>query len=162
MDYASLWADRDEPDEFNTGDGRTALETTLLLYSTPPEGIVPAATEQSRLFDLLGKINYKILQGSDVYLQVGGAAYRVLYGVYWRSVHTGTQFWGLRCAEIADGMWREESAARARIDLPLRFTKNGWMIETQSLRFLLYDDSFARAVSPQPTMLQRMKFLPRV
>ena len=158
MDYASLW-DTEEPDD---GQERTALETTLLLYSTPPEGIVPAATEQSRLFDLLGKINYKILQGSDVYLQVGGASYRVLYGVYWRSVHTGTQFWGLRCAEIADGMWREESAARARIDLPLRFTQNGWMIETQSLRFLLYDDSFTRTAPLQPTMFQRMRFLPRI
>ena len=159
MDYASLWADTDEPDG---GEERTPLETTLLLYSAPPEGAVPAATEQSRLFDLLGKINYKILQGSDVYLQVSGAAYRVLYGVYWRSVYTGAQFWGLRCAEIADGMWREESAARARIDLPLRYTKNGWMIETQSLRFLLYDDSFTRAASLPPTMFQRMRFLPRI
>jgi hypothetical protein len=51
----------------------------------------PDAREQSRLLDLLGRINYKILTGNRVYVEVGGVVYKTLYGGYWRSVFTGIQ-----------------------------------------------------------------------
>jgi hypothetical protein len=39
-----------------------------------------SAREQSRLFDLLGRINYKILTGKQVYVQTGGVVYKTVYG----------------------------------------------------------------------------------
>jgi hypothetical protein len=35
----------------------------------PRAGAAPGATEQSRLFDLLGRINYVVLRGNRLYLQ---------------------------------------------------------------------------------------------
>src|SRR5262249_30606329 len=62
--------------------------------------INPDAREQSRLLDLLGRINYRILSGNKVYVEVGGVVYKTLYGGYWRSVFTGIQHYLLRCEEI--------------------------------------------------------------
>ncbi|HEX8175053.1 MAG TPA: hypothetical protein VF543_08040 [Pyrinomonadaceae bacterium] len=97
----------------------------------------PSATEESRLFDLIGRIDHKVLQGHPLYIQIRGTAYKILYGVYWRSIYSGKQFWGLRCEEIERGMWAEGDSDTTRIDLPIRYTDEGWTVEEQSLQFLL-------------------------
>jgi hypothetical protein len=100
----------------------------------------PSAREESRLFDLIGKIDHKVLQGYSFYIQVRGIAYKVLYGVYWRSVYSDKQFWGLRCEEIERGMWAGDNSDTTRIDLPISYTEDGWAVEEQSLQLLLNRD----------------------
>jgi hypothetical protein len=100
----------------------------------------PSAREESRLFDLIGKIDLKILQGECIYVQVNGIAYKVLYGVYWRSVRTGTKYWGFRCEQIERSMWTEGAMATLLVDIPICYTTDGWVVEEQSLKFLLYRD----------------------
>ena len=104
---------------------------------------VACATEQSRLFDLLGRINYVVLRGDGLYLQAGGSVYRVLYGAYWQSVFSGEQHWELRCEELGQGVWAEGHDPIVFVDLPLRYTKHGWVIEVESLFCLLYGDLLA-------------------
>lgn len=99
-----------------------------------------SARDESYLFDLLGKIDHKVLQGNSLYIQIKGIAYKVLYGVYWRSVYSGQQFWGLHCEEIEGGMWADGSAATTCVDLPIRYTDEGWAVEDQSLQLILSKD----------------------
>jgi hypothetical protein len=100
----------------------------------------PSARDESRLFDLIGRIDHKVLQGYSFYIQVRGIAYKVLYGVYWRSVYSDKQFWGLRCEEIERGMWADDDSDTTRIDLPISYTEDGWAVEEQSLQLLLNRD----------------------
>ena len=100
----------------------------------------PDATEQSRLFDLLGRINYVILRGEAVYLQAGGEVYKIQFGLYWQSVFTGARHWGFRCEEVGHSAWAEGHTITARVELPLHYTKLGWVIEVESARCLLYGD----------------------
>ena len=100
----------------------------------------PSARDESRLFDLIGRIDHKVLQGYSFYIQIRGIAYKVLYGVYWRIVYSDKQFWGLRCEEIERGMWAEGGTESTRIDLPISYTEEGWSVEEQSLQFLLNID----------------------
>jgi hypothetical protein len=124
----------------------TASPSLLKSVNRTPSAIcdlqisAPSATEESRLFDLIGKIDHKVLQGYSFYIQVRGIAYKVLYGVYWRSIYTEQQFWGLRCEEIERGMWADDEPETLCIDLPIRFTEDGWTVESQSLQFLLNRD----------------------
>src|SRR5437868_2038588 len=100
----------------------------------------PSAREESYLFDLIGRIDHKVLQGNALYIQIRGIAYKILYGVYWRSVYSDEQYWGLRCEEIERGMWADEISDTNCIDLPIRYTEEGWTVEEQSLQFLLNCD----------------------
>jgi hypothetical protein len=100
----------------------------------------PSARDESRLFDLMGRIDHKVIQGYSFYIQIRGIAYKVLYGVYWRSVYSDKQFWGLRCEEIERGMWAEGGTESTRIDLPISYTEEGWTVEEQSLQYLLNKD----------------------
>lgn len=100
----------------------------------------PSARDESRLFDLISRIDHKVIQGYSFYIQIHGTAYKVLYGVYWRSVYSDEQFWGLHCEEIERGMWAETDSNTARIDLPIRYTDGSWTVEEQSLQFLLNQD----------------------
>src|SRR2546422_10702800 len=43
------------------------------------DAVAPNAREQSRLLHLLGLINYRILTGKKVYIEVGGIVYKTLY-----------------------------------------------------------------------------------
>ena len=115
-------------------------ELTAPRAPTRPAGAGPDATEQSRLFDLLGRINHLILRGEPVYLQAGGEVYKVLYGLYWQSVFTGAQHWGFRCEALGHGAWAEEQGTTSRVDLPLRHTESGWVVEVASAACLLYGD----------------------
>ncbi|MCA1558460.1 MAG: hypothetical protein LC731_07975 [Acidobacteria bacterium] len=100
----------------------------------------PSARDESRLFDLIGKIDHKVLQGYSFYIQIRGIAYKVLYGVYWRSIYSDEQFWGLRCEEIERDMWAEGQADTNCIDLPISYNEGGWTVEEQSLQLLLNRD----------------------
>ena len=99
-----------------------------------------SARDESYLFDLLGKIDHKVIAGNSLYIQIKGIAYKVLYGVYWRSVYSGQQFWGLRCEEIERGMWEDGNSDTTCVDLPILYTEEGWAVEDQSLQLLLYRD----------------------
>jgi hypothetical protein len=142
MEYQSLWEETDDGDGEGFREHPSAFMPVENLPCPPAgeESNAPSAKEESRLFDLIGKIDLKILQGGCVYIQVRGVAYKVLYGVYWRSVHSGTKFWGFRCEEIERGMWSEGDIAPNRVDIPICYTLDGWVVEEQSLKFLLYRD----------------------
>ena len=109
-------------------------------FSESRESAEPNATEQSRLFDLLGRVNYAVLRGAPVYLQFGGRVYKILYGLYWQSVLTGARHWGFRCEEVGHGAWADGHSITSRVDLPLHYTKIGWVIEVESAQCLLYGD----------------------
>ncbi len=142
MEYKSLWEETSDP----IYERRRERCSPFIAVETVPcpltddEEAAPSAKDESRLFDLIGKIDLKILQGECVYIQVRGIAYKVLYGVYWRSIHSGIKYWGFRCEEIERGMWAEEGTLPNRIDIPICYTTDGWVVEEQSLRFLLYRD----------------------
>jgi hypothetical protein len=101
-------------------------------------GLHPTAREQSRLFDLLGRINYKILNGTRVYVEVDGVVYRTVYGGYWRSVFTGIEHFLLRCEQVSGNAWNQESGTA--IDLPIAYSNNGWTARGRSLSFILNRD----------------------
>ena len=98
------------------------------------------AREQSRLMDLLGRINYKILTGNRVYVEVGGVVYKTLYGGYWRSVFTGIEHYLLRCEQIQGSLWADTDEEAPIVDLPIAFSKEGWVASGQSLSFILSRD----------------------
>lgn len=97
----------------------------------------PNAREQSRLMDLLGRINYKILTGNQVYIQAGGVVYKTVYGGYWRSVFTGIEHYLLRCVEIQTPMWLQDSQVNGFVDLPITYSNGGWIANGHSLSFIL-------------------------
>lgn len=99
----------------------------------------PDARDQSRLLDLLGSINYRILTGNKVYIEVGGVVYKTLYGGYWRSVFTGIPHYLLRCQEITGSLWKEENETGV-VDLPIDYSNEGWTARGHSLSFILSRD----------------------
>lgn len=102
--------------------------------------IKPDVWDQSRLLELLGLINYRVHTGNKVYIQVGGSVFRTLYGGYWRSVFTGTEHYLLRCEEIKNSIWSEESDSSA-VDLPIVYSNDGWTIGGHSVSFMLSLDN---------------------
>lgn len=95
----------------------------------------PTAREQTRLLDLLGRINYRILKGNRVYVEVEGVVYKTLYGGYWRSVFTGSEHYLLRCEQVSSAAWADDD--RGPVDLPIAYSKSGWTTSGHSLSFLL-------------------------
>ena len=120
-------------DETNFAD-----EPCLLNYGQS-ETVNPTARDRSRLLQLLGSINYKVLKRNRVYFEVDGVVYKTLWGLYWRSVFTGVEHYLLRCQPIS-GVWSESSTAVDMIDLPISRTKEGWAAKGQSLTFMLSRD----------------------
>jgi hypothetical protein len=110
------------------------------------QNLALTSRDESLLFDLIGKIDHKILQGVAVYIEVQGIAYKVLYGVYWRSIYSGIAYWGLKCEAIEKGMWAQGAEATDKVDIPICNTPEGWVVEGQSLRFLLYRDMASYAL----------------
>jgi hypothetical protein len=94
--------------------------------------------EQCRLLDLLGRINYKIISGKRVYVEVDGVVYKTLYGGYWRSVFTGIEHYLLRCEQVSGNAWTDEG--NGSIDLPIAYSKEGWTARGHSLSFILNRD----------------------
>lgn len=95
--------------------------------------------DQCRLLDLLGRINYRILSGNRVYVEVGGVVYKTLYGGYWRSVFTGVEHYLLRCEQVSGAVWTRENDT-AVVDLPIGYSPKGWTAKGSSLSFLLNRD----------------------
>ncbi len=100
----------------------------------------PDVRDQSLILDLLGRINYKIIKGDRVYVEVGGVVYKTLYGGYWRSVFTGIEHYLLKCEEVSGSIWTEGSAAAAVVDLPIVYSKEGWTTSGYSVSFMLSRD----------------------
>jgi len=98
----------------------------------------PGVWEQTRVLELLGHVNYKIIQGNRVYVEVGGVVYKTLYGGYWRSVFTGVEHYLLRCEQVSGSVWAEEETDGAKaVDLPIAFSNEGWTASGYSLSFML-------------------------
>jgi len=101
-------------------------------------GSDPSVREQCRLLDLLGRINYRILSGNRVYVEVGGVVYKTIYGGYWRSVYTGIEHYLLHCEQVSTAVWKEENTTA--VDLPIAYSNGGWTTRGHSLSFLLNRD----------------------
>ena len=131
---------RYEPEAWRTDETTLPREAYLQPQLNQFDTVNPDARERSRLFRLLGLINYKILTGNRVYVEVGGIVYRTLYGGYWRSVFTGVEHYLLKCQAVSGGIWTEGSTAVDMIDLPIAHTKDGWTAQGHSLMFMLNRD----------------------
>lgn len=103
-----------------------------------PSAYGPTKREQCRLLDLLGRINYKILSGKRVYVEVDGVVYKTLYGGYWRSVFTGIEYYLLRCEQVSGNAWTQETSGS--VDFPIAYSKDGWTARGHSLSFILNRD----------------------
>ncbi|HET6979483.1 MAG TPA: hypothetical protein VFI24_24330 [Pyrinomonadaceae bacterium] len=113
-----------------------ATSDDLLHFHTPVAD--PSAREQCRLLDLLGRINYKILSGNRVYVEVDGIVYKTLYGGYWRSVFTGIEHYLLKCEQVSNNAWGRDDDTS--IDLPIAYSNDGWTAKGHSLSFILNRD----------------------
>jgi hypothetical protein len=116
----------------------------------------PSMREQCRLLDLLGRINYRILSGNKVYVEVDGVVYKTLYGGYWRSVFTGIEHYLLRCERVSGNVWNQEG--KTSVDLPIAYSDNGWTARGHSLSFILNRD----LKENQPTLTQKFRRLRRL
>src|ERR1051325_7489519 len=99
-------------------------------------GTNPDVREQTRVLELLGKINYKIIKGSRVYIEAGGVVYKTLFGGYWRSVFTGAEHYLLRCEQVSGSVWAEDGCTGA-VDLPIAYADDAWSASGHSISFML-------------------------
>ena len=106
-----------------------------------PSASGPNVFDQCRLLDLLGRINYKIISGKRVYVEVDGVVYKTLYGGYWRSVFTGIEHYLLRCEQVSGNAWSDVTGeSNSSVDLPIAYSKEGWTARGRSLSFILNRD----------------------
>lgn len=96
--------------------------------------------DQTLILELLGRINYKIIKGGRVYVEIGGVVYKTLYGGYWRSVFTGIEHHLLKCEQVSGSLWTDGTAAASVVDLPIAYSKEGWTAKGHSLSFMLSRD----------------------
>jgi hypothetical protein len=106
----------------------------------PARTLESCPQEQSKLLELLGLINFRILSGHSLYIEAGGAVYKILHGCYWRSVFTGAEHYFLRCDRVADGVWIEGNVAPSKVDLAIRYTDAGWLVKGHSLKLMVRGD----------------------
>jgi hypothetical protein len=109
---------------------------SVITPSQRPE-LPPDVREQTRVLELLGRVNYKIIKGNRVYVEVDGVVYKTLYGGYWRSVFTGIEHYLLRCEQVSGFVWAEESCASEAVNLPIAYSNDGWTAGGYSLSFML-------------------------
>lgn len=112
---------------------------SAVVPSQQPE-LPPDVREQTRVLELLGRVNYKIIKGSKVYIEVDGVVYKTLYGGYWRSVFTGIEHYLLRCEQVSGAIWAEETLTGRAVDLPIAYSNEGWTASGHSLSFVLARD----------------------
>jgi len=107
-----------------------------------PSASIPSVFDQCRLLDLLGRINYRIISGKRVYVEVDGVVYKTLYGGYWRSVFTGIEHYLLRCEQVSGSAWANDTRDESNnsVDLPIAYSKEGWTARGHSLSFILNRD----------------------
>jgi hypothetical protein len=135
---------QEQTQPYESGAWRDAENTSRTEPQCPPllselQGLNPNARERSRLLQLLGSINYRIVQGNRVYIEVGGIVYKTLWGLYWRSVFTGVEHYLLRCQQISS-VWTDGNTGVDMIDLPITRTSEGWTAKGHSLMFMLNRD----------------------
>jgi hypothetical protein len=141
MDSETAWKGKDHPEPGGWQDDRTSsLEETSRAHLNRAGAVAAGPRDQSKLLELLGLINFQILSGHSLYVEVNGAVYKILYGGYWRSVFTGAEHYFLRCDEVADGMWMEGGVAHSKVDLAIRYTDAGWVVKGHSLKFMMSRD----------------------
>ncbi len=97
----------------------------------------PEVREQTRVLELLGRINYKIIKGGRVYIEAGGVVYKTLYGGYWRSVFTGVEHYLFRCEQVSGFVWADDECEDTAVDLPIVYSNDGWTASGHSLSFML-------------------------
>ena len=100
----------------------------------------PNVWEQTRILALLGCINYKIIKGKRVYVEVDGVVYKTLFGGYWRSVFTGVEHYLLRCQQVSGSVWAAEDRTISAIDLPIAYSNYAWTARGQSLSLMVSSD----------------------
>lgn len=105
--------------------------------SDPTRASAPTPREQTRLLELLGRINYKIVQGKRVYVEVDGVVYKTLFGGYWRSVFTGVEHYLLRCEQVSGSPWKDDERQDWIVDLPIAYSNNAWSTNGHSLSYML-------------------------
>ena len=112
------------------------------LLPGSPSASNPSIFDQCRLLDLLGRINYRIISGKRVYVEVDGVVYKTLYGGYWRSVFTGIEHYLLRCEQVSGSAWANDTKdeGNGSVDLPIAYSKEGWTARGHSLSFILNRD----------------------
>ena len=100
----------------------------------------PTPYEQTRILELLGHINYRIVQGKRVYVEVNGVVYKTLYGAYWRSVFTGAEHYSLRCAQVSSSIWADDEENDWIVDLPISYANHAWTANGHSVSYMLSRD----------------------
>jgi len=128
------------PERWREVDVYDCANTTLVKNESEAKPANPTIREQTLILDLLGRINYKIISGNRVYVEVGGIVYKTLYGGYWRSVFTGLEHYLLRCEQVSDSIWSDDSETSPVVDLPIAYSKEGWTASGHSLSFMLSRD----------------------
>ena len=129
----------DDPESAWDG-GLTQEEREFAGFSfnrLPESGSQPDIRDQTRVLDLLGRINYRIIKGGRVYIETEGVVYRTLYGGYWRSVFTGAEHYLFRCEQVSGAIWAEEDSHETAVDLAIVFSNDGWSANGHTLLFLL-------------------------
>ena len=109
------------------------------LFAQPQ--LNPSAGDQTRLLHLLGLINYQILKGNRVYIEVDGLIYKTIYGAYWRSVFTGVEHYLLKCEEISG--WSQCSSSHI-VDVPIAYADGGWTAGGCSLSLICYETATSK------------------
>jgi hypothetical protein len=135
------------------GSSPTVREGSLVRTGSSADGANPAShsfnretksqpdvRDQTNVLMLLGRINYKIIKGGQVYIQAGGIVYRTLYGGYWRSVFTGVEHYLFKCEQVSGSIWAEDDLANTELELPIVFSNDGWTANGHSLSFMLTSD----------------------
>lgn len=133
---------REQGSEVREQGSETRGQTSVISFHDPvqrPQSH-PDVRDQTRVLELLGRVNYKIISGSRVYVEVGGVVYKTLYGGYWRSVFTGIEHYLLRCEQVSGSIWAEESRTGRAVDLPIVYSNEGWTASGHSLSFMLSRD----------------------
>lgn len=138
MDHEKHWQQmvKYKPESWRDDDAWRNDEASLKrLHRSHPD-----VRDQTRVLELLGRINYKIISGNRVYVEVGGIVYKTLYGGYWRSVFTGIEHYLLRCEQVSGSVWAEETLTVTAVDLPIVYSNDGWTARGHSLSFMLSRD----------------------
>ena len=128
------WREDDRPE---VSGQRSAVSAFRRGYLGDQGPMQPTVRDQTKLLELMGKINFKIIKGSRVYIEVGGVVYKTLYGGYWRSVFTGVEHYLFRCEQVSGAVWADDSEEDAAIDLPIVYSNDGWTASGHSLSFML-------------------------
>jgi hypothetical protein len=130
-----------QPESWRSGEAREqsceVIEQRSAISTYGKERAHPDVRDQTRVLELLGRINYKIIKGNRVYIEVGGVVYKTLYGGYWRSVFTGVEHYLFRCEQVSGSIWAADTDTDTAFDLPIAFSNDGWTASGHSLSFML-------------------------